>query len=133
MNKITIPSGYIFEFQDETNIADEILNDIQNESFDWTKSKTGSKGIEPFSNLVYPNSQYYYNNKAFSWFHDCLKQVHEYYFQTGKLTIIDSWVHMSKFGEKSSSHWHSMSMFSGLFYLTDHPNTLTHIKYEGIF
>jgi hypothetical protein len=141
MNKIEIHNGYIFEFHDQTNLADEILNDVQNESFDWTTSKTGKQGVQIFSNLVYPNSQYYYNKKAFSWFDECLQQVSNFHFQTGKLSIIDSWVHKSKFGEKSSSHWHSMSIFSGLFYLTDHPNTLTHFelqndfhtKYEWIF
>lgn len=141
MNKIQIPSGYIFEFFDESNLADVILNDVNDKTLDWATSKTGNQRVEIFSNLVYPHETNYINRKVFSWFDDCLEKVRKYYFTSGKLSIVDAWIHRSNFGEKSSSHWHSMSMFSGLFYLTDHTNTLTyfempddfHNRYDGIF
>lgn len=141
MNKIGIPSGYIFEFFDETNLADDILDDLQNKNIDWVTTKTGQQGFEVFSSLLYPETVNYENSKVFAWINNCLEEVRNYYFTAGKLSIIDAWVHKSNFGEKSSSHWHSMSMFSGIFYLTDHPNTLTYFempddyynRYEGLF
>jgi len=141
MNKIEIPAGYIFEFFDEANLADDILCDIEDKNIDWVTSKTGQQGLEIFTNLVYPKNGNYVNTKVFSWLETCLEEVRNCYFTSGKLSITDAWVHKSDFGEKSSSHWHSMSMFSGLFYLTDHTNTVTyfeipddfHTRYDSIF
>jgi len=113
-NLLSIP---IYEFQcgDEVLIED-IISQVS--SLNFTKNKFNFLAAQ----------DYYYNEKLFDWFDQCIGQVSELYFKDSlSLPITTCWVTKSSRTERHHIHHHPNSILSGIFYLT------THNKAETIF
>lgn len=132
MNKIDIPSDFIYEFKCDADAVDEFYSLIKSaENIEWTRSKPYPPSTdEVLSWNGYPVPL---TDKIVSHFNECVNEVSKLYFQENiELSISDIWVTKTNFGEKSNAHWHRYSVFSGLLYLDD-GNAETHFFPKNLF
>jgi uncharacterized protein (TIGR02466 family) len=129
MKTLPISNTFMYEFEQEYNIADIVLEHIKNSNLQFTSNNIENKKYQyshtGYFDLGNKKLGSYYEPNLFQWIEKCLEQVREKHFTIGKLEVCDSWVVRAKFGEIADKHFHAYSVFSGLFYVTDHPNTTT--------
>ena len=119
-NLLSIP---IYEFQCDESLSEEIYNQV-------LVSSVFNKNI----NNKVADQDYFYNEKLFDWFDQCIDQIREIYFQSGvSLPITSCWANKSSKLEKHHTHKHGNSIISGIFYLTSHEKAETMFYYKNPF
>lgn len=132
MNKISLASTFLYEFDVDKSLVDNYLVRFLNQKNIVERSvnhkdrinnpSTALSAIDDNNNLIS-----FYDEELFNYIQLCLDQVSSIYlnFQVG---ICDSWVTRTKFGQIGNWHNHYNSMFSGIVYLTDHDNSHTEFQ-----
>lgn len=119
-NLLSVP---YYEFQCEEILTEEIYNQVLSSSV-FVKNTTNRIA----------DRDYFYNDKLFDWFDQCVDQVCKIYFQPGvSLPITSCWANKSSKLEKHHTHQHSNSVISGIFYLTTHNKAETVFYYKNPF
>ena len=138
MNTIPLPTQFIYEFSIDQDLVNKSLeyflslnlksvNSIRNINSPEFLESTGINGR--YDNTV--TSVYY--KELFDELQKCVDQVGAKHFKDQKLVICDSWLTRSKFGHEAKAHWHALSVFSGLLYLTDQEKSHTIFSLEDPF
>jgi hypothetical protein len=70
-------------------------------------------------------SKSYDHKELFTWLQKCVDEVATEHYPDKKLSICDSWLTRTKFGNSTSKHHHRLSIISGLLYLTTHNRSET--------
>jgi len=119
----------IFEFQSDEILAQSVLTDILQSDIHYTEnliSSTTKAGGSGYKKISDTEMVCYYNKELFDWIQSCLDEVTKKYFEKNTtLKICDSWVTKTQMGQISHKHKHVLSIFSGLYYLTDHNSSNT--------
>lgn len=134
MKVIPISNIEFFEFQSTDEICKNTHDEIRYGDFDYV-SNGPANTVENFSSNGYRKLgdgqiTFFYYKPLFDWINECLQIVTKQYFTSGNLEICDSWVVKTKFGEVSSKHQHALSLFSGLYYITDHDTSETVFHFD---
>lgn len=125
MNKINLPSDFIYEFDYEENLVDSYLKTIidNDSSIEWKKISVQNQNGSPYANQNHNQISYGYSfpkhQEIFDWFSSCVNKVSKQCFDHENLVICDAWLTKSTFGQSSHRHKHGYSILSGLFYLHD--------------
>ena len=134
MNKISLSSTFLYEFDIDMSIADNYLIrflDCKNikEHLVYHEDRLKIPSVALSSTDENGNIISFYDKEMFDHIQLCLDQVSSLYlnFNVG---ICDSWVTRTKFGQIGSWHSHSHSIFSGLVYLTDHDECYTEFQIQ---
>ncbi len=136
MKELDIPSYKFFEFQTSKELAQEVLEDVITTKMHYTpNAAAGHPNKEKFGSTGYKvledgSLTFYYHKTLFDYVQKCFDNVAEMYFNNCKLTICDAWVTQTKFGQQSELHLHKVSIFSGLYYLTDQDNSETVFHFD---
>lgn len=135
MKEIQISNNQIFEFESSETIQKSTLNEILSSNLSWVTNVPFSDSIVNYSTNAYRdlgNNEitFFYHKPLFDWINECLELVTKKYFTNGTLKVCDSWVVKTTFGQAGPKHYHVPSMFSGLFYLTDHSSSETVFHYD---
>ena len=117
-NLLSIPI-YEFQCQDELLIA-KIIDQVLASNF--TKSQLNFLAAQ----------DYYFDEKLFDWFDQCIAQVNKLYFKDGlSLPITTCWINKSSRTERHHIHTHQNSILSGILYLTSHKKAETVFYYKN--
>ena len=127
MNIIPLNRLDMYEFFCDTDIIDEVLNEIKNTELEWTPDEGGRTAV---GYLESATCTPYYNHRLFNWYQECLDKISSLHFDDRKLTITDSWVNSSAFGGTLDPHIHMNSVISGLLYFSDFKKSSTVFSYE---
>lgn len=128
MNKIPFANRNFYEFFIDTDLVDEALQDILKRELyisQYTFPTTENSNKTPSQSIYDKNQKPIYHKELFDELQKCVDEVSNIHFTNVKLSINDSWMTRSKFSESSQLHHHSLSIFSGLLYMTDSSKTLT--------
>jgi len=134
MNKISLASTFLYEFDIETNIVDNYLIRFLNcKNIKEFSVSDRNQTINPTSalSIIDENNDpiSFYDKEMFDHVKLCLNQVGSLYLNS-KFDICDTWVTCTKFGQVSSWHSHMNSVFSGVVYLTDHHESYTEFQIQ---
>jgi len=124
MNKISLSSTFIYEFDIDTSIVDRYLEkflDCKNvkEYHGYNNDKIKNTSVALSATDEQNNVINFYDKDMLDYVQLCLDEVSDLYVNF-KVVICDTWVTRTKFGQIGNWHTHSNSMFSGVVYLTDH-------------
>lgn len=129
MNKINLGGHIAYEFNN-TDLVDEVLDEIKHLTFfnSTPRSNSALLGYNVNQNLF----KSYYNCNLYTWIDECLQSVAKIHFKNFSLKVCDLWATKTMFGCSSDFHEHSLSFFSGLYYLDD-SNTDTLFQLPDMF
>jgi hypothetical protein len=138
MNAIPLPTQFIYEFSIDQDLVDRSLeyflgldlksvNSIRNIN---SPEFLESKGLNDKHGNSVTNVYY---KELFDELQKCVDQVGAKHFNNQQFAICDSWLTRSKFGQQGVAHWHALSVFSGLLYLTDQEKSHTIFSLEDPF
>ena len=131
MKTTTLTSYNIYEFECDDELTNKVLADVKQQPIIWKQSS-----IEDSNEYGYLGTEDspipYYHHELFNWFDDCLKTISKNNFNNIKLTICDSWLTRSKFGQQAIRHTHTASVYSGLFYFSTHNTAETFFEYQDV-
>jgi uncharacterized protein (TIGR02466 family) len=120
MKEFLIGNANCYEFQATDQLVDSVLANIENSNVEYKKISLNQNNSPT---MGYIKNEYgytsFYHQELYSFLDECLKEVAEKNFNNFSLKIVDLWTTKSKFGQSSQSHFHTMSIFSGLLYLSD--------------
>lgn len=128
MKPIPLANTEIFEFQSTDEIIKSTHDTIQNTKFHYVyngSTDVNMRSANGYRDLGNGEITFFYHKPLFDWVNECLKLVTDKYFFYGNLQICDSWVVKTKLGQISPKHFHTCSVFSGLFYVTEHDSSET--------
>lgn len=109
MKKIDAISIPFYEFHSGRELAEEVLADVKTKNFSVDALEQGN---------LYND---YYHEKLFNFFESSVKSVKNlYYKDTLEFPIVDCWVNEYKTMNRLKHHYHSNSVISGVYYLTEH-------------
>lgn len=129
MNRIVGSSTYVYEFFYDVSKTNEILNDILSQDINWTNlRKVGHKFNYGYLNNETQSS--YYHKELFEWFDKCLAKVANAHFPHLNLAICDSWLTKSEKNDMANRHTHHQSIFTGVFYLNNNPNSKLNLYFD---
>lgn len=116
--------NFVYEFECDQELTDSVLEEIKLDSnIHWRthRNKGYSTGF-----LDHEGTVPYYNERLFPWINDCIKQVAADSMPGFNLKICDSWLVNTKFGKQIDNiHIHVNSVYSGIFYFTEHNRSET--------
>lgn len=124
MKTFYVGSAKFFEFECDEHLVNELLTQIEKQDYMVSYHVDGDDAN--YCELGYEKKDNYNtslsNEKLYNFFNYCLDKVWSSYcndkiFQS-KLKICDLWVVKSQFSQIARPHTHSLSLFSGLLYLT---------------
>jgi len=136
MKKIPIGT-HIYEFHCDSILLNQIYEEVStSDKIIWSPrmpsdviEQTDSISLQSIPQLGHLDNDRqvsYYNTELFNWFDACISEVVEDTIPGTKLTINESWLNKMKFGQHTKTlHYHSVSVYSGLLYLTTHPASFT--------
>jgi hypothetical protein len=142
MKKIPIGT-HIYEFQCDPILINQVYTEVStSDKIIWSSAMSSDKMESSDSEIIqaFPQMGYfdkartvsYYHPALYDWFDDCISKVVEDSIPSTKLTITEAWLNKLKFGQESKRvHHHSMSVYSGLLYLTTHAGTSFTNFYPG--
>jgi uncharacterized protein (TIGR02466 family) len=134
MKKIPIGT-FIYEFECDSTLLNQVHEEIStSDKIIWAPKIPPSniKNVDTATLNTLPLMGYmdkerevsYYHPKLFNWFDDCISKVVADTIPDTTLTINEAWLNKLKFGQHHSSpHYHRLSVYSGLLYLTTHPGS----------
>lgn len=127
MNEIPLPNIFIHEFFIDIDLVEKALDyfiSLENvDSIKTTRSDNSTSVIYPKNSEQQTLSMYH--PELFVEIEKCVDTVCEIYLENQKLKISDAWLTKTNFGGNTLTHMHSLSLFSGLLYLTDHERSET--------
>jgi len=130
------PSTFIYEFSIDPVLVDNALKDLLAEET-YAISAIQNEVSVPAKSLYHKNSEIsykpVYQKELFDEIQKHVDSVCDTHFSNSKLAICDSWLTQTQFGQNSSMHPHSFSIFSGLLYLSDHSNSTTYFELDDPF
>jgi hypothetical protein len=140
MKEIELPSDFIYEFRCDEKLIDNYLEEIKKADIDWKVISHRENFDSSINDLASHGYSFPKNKNLEIWLSKCVNQVSSKYFKDVNLKICDMWLTKSKFGQKSKTHLHSCSFFSGLLYFQNCksstefviPNTFYN-KYRELF
>jgi len=116
-NLLSVP---IYEFQLEN---EKLIEEIYNQAVE-------TEFIKNSSNMI-SDHKFFYHERLFDWFDQCIEQVKKIYFiDEISLPIVSSWFNKSSKLERHHIHRHPNSVLSGIFYLTSHDKSETIFYYD---
>jgi uncharacterized protein (TIGR02466 family) len=135
MIKNDIHGWSFYEFECDENIVNEVLNLVQNLTYisagqieHGVAAKIGY--VDAGDNLVTS----FYHEQLYSWLTACVNQVaNQHFTKEIRLAISDIWAVKTNFLETSEFHTHTLSLFSGILYLSDCPKSHTIFNFEDNF
>lgn len=127
MQKLSLHSDCIYQFQSTQLLAQSVLTDIRDrisqDQIYWTDtgrsgSQSGRYGyvIDGLQRSIYHHQQLY------EWCVDCINTAAAELFKNLVFDICDAWVTRSHFGQASGIHSHEWSMLSAIYYPHDFAN-----------
>ena len=131
MKKIPIGT-FIYEFKCDPVLLSQVYEDISTSNkIIWAPKMPPSelKNVDTATLNTLPLMGYmdkerevsYYHPTLFNWFDDCISKVVADSIPNTALTINETWLNKFKFGQHHSTpHYHRLSVYSGLLYLTTH-------------
>jgi len=138
MKSIQIANNEIFEFHSDDHVCQSTFNEIINSNLSYVDNGPVNKMGKNYSTNGYRDLgnnkiTFFYHKPLHDWIDECLHLVSKKYFEFGTLEISDSWVVKTTFGQMGNKHNHSLSMFSGLYYVTTHEGSETTFEIEDPF
>jgi len=127
MEKLEILPQIVFKFkcEDSDIISDTISNLVEEK---WKQNPLGNYVT---NNCRLENDKKY--SKLCEWFEQCLSKVKtELSLDCERLKLIQMWANKAEMSNMHGSHFHSNSLVSGIFYLTD-SNAKTHFYSKSIW
>lgn len=134
MNRIQISNNEIFEFKNKELVA-EVHDQILNSKINYQPNAPAGENAANYScngyiDLGSKNLAIFYNKNLYNWLNSCIKEVSDIYFPRGRLQICDLWVVKTTFGQISPLHHHKISVFSGIYYITEQTSSETIFHFE---
>jgi hypothetical protein len=142
MKQFYMGSYPCYEFQADETLVSDVLNFVKGIDYAPIGSPIdGMSNIAPdrmtVSHMGYDNTEgkykSFYHKELYNYLQNCLDQVATKHFSHLNLKMCDLWPTKTTFGQKSNSHSHMYSIFSGLLYLTDTTNSKTIFTIPDMF
>lgn len=120
MKEFLFGNATFYEFQANEELVDDILTHVGNSDVEYKKIKPNQNNVTSVGYAKGKNGYTsFYHKELYNFLNQSLDEVSTKNFNNFSLKIVDLWTVKAHFGEGSQKHNHSMSMFSGLLYLTD--------------
>jgi hypothetical protein len=130
MNIIPLSRVDIYEFWCDPSLIDEVNEELFNTPIEWKQAVSEHNDNQSTGYLHRETAVSYYHYRLFDWFQECLNKVSNLHYNKNTLTIADSWLTKSEFGQGIGYHPHASSVVSGLLYLSTFSNSGTIFKYD---
>lgn len=119
MNKLVGSSTYIYQFDCDPVLTEQVVNDISKQKFHYYSLYQQGHQFKA-AHLDNEKRSSYFHDDLFNWFQSCINEVSSIHFPYLNLAICDSWITKSEPNEFASMHTHTHSVFTGVYYLTTH-------------
>lgn len=133
MNTIPFQQLNIYSFSCDEALIDKVTADIKETNIFWKTIADYAPNVNGSSQYGYLNEENtapYYHYELFSWIQECIDKVSELHYNNTKLSIVDSWLTKTNFGDRSAAHSHSNSVITGLLYFSTFKKSGTVFTYN---
>lgn len=116
MDTIPIPAGYIYKFQANETLIDDVLKIVEKQ--DWENNSQNKVSID----------DNFFHEDLFDWLEECIKKTAKLKLllpEEVKLPITSCWVNKATKMQSHHDHAHPNSFLSGILYLTNNTDSQT--------
>lgn len=124
VNKISVPSQFIYRFDSHYSLAESVLIDIKSkikqQQIHWSDTGENSSQSGRYGYITKETGiEMYFHSELFQWITDCVNQAAKDIFKDLNFGICDAWITRSNFGQGSGIHSHEWSIISAVYYPQD--------------